>query len=91
MDCMISRKQFFSEIFVQVARTTAQIWNGHPEDQPSPRDHCMDPAFTELCPSLMAMEAERLGADQDTSCDEDLRRNVYAELARRDTPDRQTP
>jgi hypothetical protein len=81
---MITRKQFFKEVLTGVGRAAAQIWAGVQDGQShEAQNDSIDPAFTELSPSLLAMEAERLGGSAGKACDDALRRRIYAQMAGR--------
>jgi hypothetical protein len=76
---MISRKQFLYEILIRGVQTLALFGEVSEESEP-----CQDADFlrlTELSPSLLKMEAERLEIDPDHVDEAGLRRKVYAALS----------
>jgi hypothetical protein len=81
---MMTRKQFFREALTQLGRTAAQVYTGltgplAPEIQ-HPQANL---SLTELSPSLLAMEAERLTGKSGQACSDALRRRLYAQMADR--------
>ncbi len=76
---MISRKQFLYKILFHGVQTLALFGEVSEESTP-----CQDVDFlrlTELGPSLLKIEAERLGIDPARIDEAELRRKVYAALS----------
>jgi hypothetical protein len=72
---MFSRKQFLNELLIRGVQSLASFGEASEEGQAS--DFFM---FTELSPSLLKIEAERLGIDPACFDEAGLRRKVYAAL-----------
>jgi hypothetical protein len=80
---MLSRKQFVKNLLLRGLRavTELKLGNGNTiEDRGEPLQQ-FDLPSTELSPSLLEMEAERLGIPFDPSCVDELRRRLYQKLA----------
>jgi hypothetical protein len=80
---MISRKQFFEALLYRGFRAVSDLTGGDASrfsehDEPS---HRFDLPSTELSPSLLAIEAERRGIHLQAGRVEELRREIYQELA----------
>jgi hypothetical protein len=81
---MLSRKQFVKNLLLRGLRAATELNFGHEnsiEDRGEPLQR-FDLPSTELSPSLLEMEAERLGIPFDPSYADDLRRRLYQELAK---------
>jgi hypothetical protein len=76
---MLSRKQFLSKILTQGIQTLASFTEVSEENRLSQNSDSL--ALTELSPSLLKMEAERLGIHLDHLDEAELRRKVYAALS----------
>jgi hypothetical protein len=81
---MISRKQFFKALLYRGVRAINDpagreegCFSEHEQQDP---EGC-DLSFSELSPSLLAIEAERRGIDLQAGRAEELRREIYQELA----------
>jgi hypothetical protein len=80
---MISRKQFLKDLLYQGIRAVSDP-AGRSEgcfSEHASSDHGLDLPSTELSPSLLAIEAERRGIDLQAGRVEELRREIYLELA----------
>jgi len=76
---MLSRKQFLNEIMIQGFNALASFGETSEESGP---ELCLDcHALTELSPSLLKIEAERLGIDPANVDESELRSKVYAALS----------
>ena len=76
---MLSRKQFLHEILIRGVQTLTSFGEASEESR-----LCQDLDFlaiTELSPSLLKMEAERLGIAPASVDEAGLRRKVYAALS----------
>jgi hypothetical protein len=73
---MLSRKQFLKEILTRGVRALMSFEEAAEETEPCQRPNC-DASLTELSPSLVRMEAERMGADPADFGEAELRRQVY--------------
>jgi hypothetical protein len=76
---MLSRKQFLQEILIRGVHTLASFSKVSEESS-----LCLNSDFlalTELSPSLLKMEAERLGINPAHLDEAGLRRKVYAALS----------
>jgi hypothetical protein len=84
MASMISRKQFLKHLLYRGFHAVSDL-TGPGEvgvsDQEQP-GHGFDLPATELSPALLAMEAELRGKDAGGDGTEDLRREIYQELAK---------
>jgi len=76
---MLSRKQFLNEIMIRGFRALASFGEASGESGPGLRSDCH--ALTELSPSLLKIEAERLGIDPAHVEEAELRSKVYAALS----------
>ena len=76
---MLSRKQFLNEIMIRGFRVLAPFGEASGESGADLRSDCQ--ALTELSPSLLKIEAERLGFDPALVDEAELRRKVYAALS----------
>ncbi|MEN6321132.1 MAG: hypothetical protein ABFD82_20625 [Syntrophaceae bacterium] len=76
---MLSRKQFLSEILIRGVQTLASFSNVSEESGLCQNSDFL--ALTELSPSLLKIEAERLGINPDHLDEAGLRRKVYAALS----------
>jgi hypothetical protein len=80
---MLSRKEFFKKLLIQGIRAV----NGLAGEKQGRSMECgkagqgFDLPATELSPTLLAIEAERRGIDLKGGCTEELRRQIYCELA----------
>jgi hypothetical protein len=81
---MLSRKEFLKHLLLRGIRTASDL-AGSLEKHSA---ECDEPITgfglpeTELSPALLAIEAERRGIDLPSGGTEDLRREIYQELAR---------
>jgi hypothetical protein len=81
---MLSRKQFVKNLLLRGLRAVTELNLGN-EDSIEDRGEQLqrfDMRSTELSPSLLEMEAERLGLPFDPSCADELRCRLYQELAK---------
>jgi hypothetical protein len=81
---MLSRKQFVKNLLRRGLRAVTELnlgCEGSIEDR-GEQLQGYDMPSTELSPSLLEMEAERLGIPFDPSCAGELRRRLYQELAK---------
>ncbi|MBU4582075.1 MAG: hypothetical protein KKH02_06655 [Proteobacteria bacterium] len=76
---MISRKQFLNEIVIRGLRALAPFGEASGESGAGLSSDCH--ALTELSPSLLKIEAERLGIDPAHVDESELRSKVYAALS----------
>ena len=81
---MLSRKQFLNEILIQGIQTLASFNELSEENMICQNSDSL--ALTELSPSLLKMEAERLGINIAHLNEEGLRRKVYAALSQQCHP-----
>jgi len=80
---MLSRKQFLKDLLSRGFRAICDLAGGN-ESRFSENDepgHGFDLPSTELSPSLLAIEAERRGIDLKADRANELRREIYQELA----------
>lgn len=88
---MLSRNEFFKELLVRAvrfARDLAVAGEGCSGDAAGPK-HGIDLPATELCPSLLEIEAEIRGVDLPDGRARELRCAIYEKLAQ-DSPHRET-
>ncbi|HDR15986.1 MAG TPA: hypothetical protein ENN79_10980 [Desulfobacteraceae bacterium] len=79
---MITRRQFLKKEYQEIGEATARVLVAFQEEKPAePQKDHRYPAFTELSPSLLAMEAERTGTEEEAADSEELRRLLYEQLA----------
>ncbi len=76
---MLSRKQFLNEIMIQGFNALASFGDTSEESGPELCSDCH--ALTELSPSLLKIEAERLGIDPAHVDEAELRSKIYAALS----------
>ena len=76
---MLSRKQFLNEIMIEGFRALVKFGEASGESGHSLSSDCH--ALTELSPSLLKIEAERLGIDPAHVEEAELRSKVYAALS----------
>jgi hypothetical protein len=80
---MLSRKEFFKHLLLRGTRAASDL-SGSLEEHSVERDEPI-PGFglpeTELSPALLKIEAERRGIDLPSGSTEELRREIYQELA----------
>jgi hypothetical protein len=78
---MLSRKQFFKELILRTAGAAARLCDNEGA-APDAGDRRVEPAFvfTELSPSLLAMEAERLGTPAGSRDAESLRQRLHMQM-----------
>lgn len=76
---MLSRKQFLKDILLRGICALASFGAASGESGTDMGSDCR--VFTELSPSLLKMEAERLGVDPACVDAEELRSKVYAALS----------
>jgi len=76
---MLSRKQFLNEIMIRGLRALVPFGEAPGESGPDLSSDCH--ALTELSPSLLKIEAERLGIDPAHVDVAELRSKVYAALS----------
>lgn len=79
---MITRRQFFRKECLEIGQAAARVLAAFQDGDSGEarRDHRC-PAFTELSPALLAMEAERAGTAEEAADSDRLRRLLYKELA----------
>lgn len=79
----LSRKKFLRELLTLAVRAVVQVETGQEGSHKSQGrpGGSFEVAATELCPSLLRMEAERLGINPEGHGAEELRRIVYLALA----------
>ena len=76
---MLSRKQFLNEIMIQGFNALASFSETSGQSEPDLSSDCH--ALTELSPSLLKIEAERLGIDPAHVDEAELRSKIYAALS----------
>jgi NOL1/NOP2/fmu family ribosome biogenesis protein len=81
---MLSRKKFLNEILIRGIQVLASFSELPEENMLSQNSDSL--ALTELSPSLLKMEAARLGINIAHRNEEDLRREVYAALTQQCHP-----
>ena len=72
---MLSRKQFLNKVLIHTCRVLTSFVNAPEKCEPARDINFL--ALTELSPSLLKMEAERLGIDPSNTDEEGLRSKVY--------------
>ncbi|MFZ0131045.1 MAG: hypothetical protein WAK95_00780 [Desulfobacterales bacterium] len=80
---MLSRKEFFKDLLIQAVRVVNDLAGedeGCSGKSAGPK-HEIDLPATELCPSLLAIEAEIRGVDFQEGRTQELRRAIYEKLA----------
>jgi hypothetical protein len=79
----LSRKKFLRELLTLTVRAVMQVEAAEQGSHTSQgkRGGSFEVAATELCPSLLHLEAERLGINPEGQGAEELRRIVYLALA----------
>jgi hypothetical protein len=79
----LSRKQFLRELLTLAVRGVVQVEAAEQSSHKSQgrRGGSFEVEATELCPSLLHLEAERLGINPEGQGAEELRRIVYLALA----------
>jgi hypothetical protein len=84
MPPVYSRKQFLDKFLAEAVRVIAAVAGDASADGPGPAlAQRSAPAGGELCPSLVRLEAERLGLDAAGADPDALRRILYDALERR--------
>ncbi|OPL15264.1 MAG: hypothetical protein AVO39_02390 [delta proteobacterium MLS_D] len=80
---MITRRQFFRKECLEIGQAATRVVTAFQEGDSGETQHDNRyPAFTELSPSLLAMESERTGIAEEKDADsEELRRSLYEQLA----------
>ena len=81
---MLSRKQFVRNLLLQGLRALAELnlGNGNRNENHGEQLRRFDLPLTELSPSLLKIEAERLGIPSERLRTVELRRWLYQELAK---------
>jgi hypothetical protein len=80
---MLSRKEFFKDLLFRGVRAVNDLTGegqGRSGDHARP-SHAIDLPATELCPSLLAIEAEIRGIGLQDDRNGELRRAIYEKLA----------
>ncbi|HDQ04335.1 MAG TPA: hypothetical protein ENN23_07210 [Deltaproteobacteria bacterium] len=78
MHKIFSRKEFLNQVLLQGVRALTP-WNSTENSKSSQNSEFL--ALTELSPSLLKIEAERLGIDPNEGDTEDLRKKIYKALS----------
>ena len=80
---MLSRKEFFKNLLGRAMRTISDLTDQGEGRIASASDpgHGFDLPATEVSPALLAVEAECRGIDLQGTCAENLKREIYRELA----------
>jgi hypothetical protein len=80
---MLSRKEFFKDLLIRAARAINHLAGEGEGRSPGSAGagHEFDLPATELSPALLAVEAECRGIDLQVKCTENLKREIYRELA----------
>ena len=85
---MLSRKQFFKNLLLRGFRVASDL-TGMNENRflkPDPPGRSLDLSWTELSPSLLAIEAECRGIDLPADRANELRQEIYQELTQNRNP-----
>jgi hypothetical protein len=81
---MMTRKQFFRELLLNLGQAASGAWTDSAPELEPPHHTAQTLSASELSPSLMMMEAERLGMDNLSAVDSAaLRRLLYAKMVDR--------
>jgi len=87
---MLSRQEFFKDLIVRAVRVVNALAGeeeGFFGDTAGPK-HEIDLPATELCPSLLAIEADIRGVDLQEGRTQELRRAIYEKLAQNSPRDK---
>jgi hypothetical protein len=77
---MLTRKQFLRQLLPKTLGAAARLFNPEGYTVPDVRKGDQAFALTELCPSLLIMEAERLGKLSGDNPEESLREQLYIQM-----------
>ena len=81
---MMTRKEFFNQILIKVGQAVNRIGPGQTAaPSANGRFQSIDLAFTELCPSLLALSADGLAEPTGKPGCQDLRRMIYQQMTDR--------